>query len=64
MQRLLHPTDLAMAEAGEEHFLFKSLSSPIRLRILQLLDKQPLSYTELMKDVGMGRKQLRGSPIA
>ncbi|MCS7137579.1 MAG: ArsR family transcriptional regulator [Candidatus Caldarchaeum sp.] len=49
-----------MDEAREEHFLFKSLSSPIRLRILQLLDKQPLSYTELMKDVGMGRKTASG----
>ncbi|MEM0443480.1 MAG: winged helix-turn-helix domain-containing protein [Candidatus Caldarchaeum sp.] len=49
-----------MAEHEAEHILFKSLASPIRLSILQLLDKQPLGYTELMKNVGMGGKAASG----
>ncbi len=44
----------------EESKLFKTLASPVRLSILKNLNKQSLSYTELMKAVGMVKKSGSG----
>ncbi|MEM2237485.1 MAG: helix-turn-helix domain-containing protein [Candidatus Caldarchaeum sp.] len=44
----------------EEYKLFKSLASPSRIAMLKSLEQHPLSYTELMKAVGMAKKTASG----
>ncbi|MEM1945708.1 MAG: winged helix-turn-helix domain-containing protein [Candidatus Caldarchaeum sp.] len=44
----------------DEHMLFKSLSSQSRIAMLKNLQQHPLSYTELMKAVGMAKKTASG----
>ncbi len=48
-----------MVELEESKF-FKAIASPVRLRIIRSLDKQNLSYTELMRAVDMAKKRDSG----